>query len=212
MGDRLRKPFLFIFFILALAGCSSGGSGNSITVSGGDSAMVPSSQQKIVFAGGSSIARGNWSAYFGIPIENDGVSGRESSGLLNAIAGYVASKPDKIFIMIGANDILNRHESILIADISAIIGKIKAASPKTQIFIHSILPVNNNFSNSLIEFYNVQIQSLCNTNNVTFISLYNQFKDSKTIIKLNYYLSDGIHLTEAGYQVWGNAIRGHVLS
>ncbi len=212
MEDLLKKPFLFISLILVLAGCSGGGSGNSVTISGGDAGTNAASKLKIVFAGGSSIARGNWSSYFGIPIENDGVSGLESWQLVNTIEGYVASKPDKIFIMIGANNILNRHEGVLVDNISTIIDIIRRTSPKTQIFIISMLPVKNDFSNALIESYNNQIQSLCNGKNVKFISIYGLFKDSKTIIKLNYYLSDGIHLNDAGYRVFADAIRGYVLS
>jgi lysophospholipase L1-like esterase len=214
MEDFLKKYFLSILLLLLLAGCGSSGPGNNNTDNGGGSVTfsASASQQKIVFAGGSSIARGNWSSYFGILIENDGVGGLESRGLVNAIKGYVASNPNKIFIMIGSNNILNRHESILVDDISTIIEIIRAVSPTTQIFIHSILPVNNTFSNGLIENYNNLIQSLCNAKNVKFISLYSLFKDSKTIIKLNYYQPDGIHLTDAGYQVWANVIREYVLS
>lgn len=134
MEDLLKKLFLFIILILVLAGCSGGGSGNNVTISGGGSGTNAASKQKIVFAGGSSIARGNWSAYFGITIHNRGVGGFESSDLLKNIAGYVASQPDKIFIMIGANNILNRHESVLISDISSIIDRIKTTSPGTKIF------------------------------------------------------------------------------
>lgn len=212
MTYPLIKFSLLILLVPVLAGCGGSGSGNSVTVSGGDSAVNGASQQKIVFVGASGIARGNWSSYFGISIENDGVSGRESWQLVPAIDGYVASNPDKIFIMIGVNNILNRHEDVLINDLSTIIDKIKRASSKTQIFIISMLPVNDTFSNSLIEVYNNQIQALCTSKNVQFISVYNLFKDSKTIIKLNYYLSDGIHLTDAGYKVFANAIKGYVFS
>lgn len=212
MEDLLKKPFLFIILILVLTGCSGGGSGNSVTISGGDSGINAASKQKIVFAGASSIARGNWSAYFGITIDNRGVGGFESSDLLKNITGYVASQPDKIFIMIGANNILNRHEGVLLNDISTIIRKIKVASPKTKIYIHSILPMKSVSSNQQIEFYNGRIQNICTNENVKFINIYNLFKSSSTIINLSYYVADGIHLTEAGYKVWADAIRGDVLS
>jgi lysophospholipase L1-like esterase len=211
MVHLFSKKFIYILPLI-LAGCGGSGSSSNITVSGGDSAIITASQQKIVFAGASTISRGNWSSYFGIPIENDGVFGLESWQLVNTIEGYVASKPDKIFVMIGSNNILNRHEGVLVGDISTIIDKIRTASPTTHIYILSILPVRDNFSDALIENYNNQIFSLCNGKNVKFVSLYNLFKSSATIITLNYYLPDGIHLTEAGYQVLANAIRGYVLS
>jgi hypothetical protein len=206
-----KKYFLYIIFFLVFAGCGGGGSGNGVTVSGGDSTAA-ASQQKIVFSGDSTISRGNWSSYFGIPIENDGVSGLESWQLVNTIEGYVAFKPDKIFIAIGGNNILNRHEGVLVSDVTTIIDKIWKASPTTKIIILSILPVKSDFSNALIENYNNQIFSLCNGKNVKFKSVYGLFKNSSTIINLKYYLGDGVHLNDAGYQVYADAIRSDVLS
>lgn len=206
-----KKYFSYIIFILVFAGCGGGGSGNGVTVSGGDSTAA-ASQQKVVFAGDSTISRGNWSSYFGIPIENDGVSGLESWQLVNTIEGYVASKPDKIFIVIGGNNILNRHEGVLVGDISTIIDKIRRASPTTNIIILSILPVKDNFSNALIENYNNQIYSLCSGKSVKFKSVYSLFKSSSTIINLKYFLGDGIHLNDAGYQLYADTIRSDVLS
>jgi lysophospholipase L1-like esterase len=202
----LWMGFLLVLFI---GGCSSSGSGTS--QSGGGSTNVSSSQQKIVFTGASTIARGDWSSYFGITIDNLGVGGIESTDLKNSIEGQVASKPNKIFIAIGTNNILNRHEGALISDLSAIIDKIKAASPTTKIYIISILPVRDSFSCALIERYNSQIESLCNSKNVKFIYIYNLFKTS-TGINEAYYQADGLHLTAAGYRVYADAIRSYVLS
>jgi lysophospholipase L1-like esterase len=206
-----KKYFLYIIFVLVFASCGGGGSGNGVTVSGGD-ATAAASQQKIVFSGDSTISRGNWSSYFGFPIENDGVSGLESWQLVNTIEGYVASKPNKIVIAIGGNNILNRHEGVLVGDICTIIDKIRTVSPATRIFILSILPVKDNFSCTLIESYNNQIYSYCSVKNVKFISVYGLFKSSSTIINLKYYLGDGVHLNDAGYQVYVDAIRSDVLS
>lgn len=210
-GEAMKKLCLSIFLTLILTGCGGGGASNSVTVSGGGSQMVPV-EQKIVFTGASSIARGNWSSYFGIPVENDGVSGIESGQLVNTISGQVKSKPDKIFIMIGGNNILNRHEGVLLGDISTIVDRIRETSKNTRIYIHSLLPIKDNSANALIESYNNQIQSLCAAKDVKFLSIYSLFKSSPTIINPNYYIADGIHLTDAGYKAWANAIKDQVLS
>jgi lysophospholipase L1-like esterase len=201
--------WMILLLVVGIGGCSSSGSGTS--QSGGGSTDTSSSQQKIIFTGASTIARGDWSSYFGIPIENRAVGGIESTELKNNIEGQVASKPQRIFISIGTNNILNRHDGVLINDISAIIDKIKTASPSIKIYIISILPVRDTFACTLIERYNDQIQSLCNSKNVKFISVYNLFKTS-TGINETYYQADGIHLTPAGYHVLADAIRSHVLS
>jgi len=206
----MDKISLWMVFLLVLCagGCSSSGSG---TTSGGSSASASSSQQKIVFTGASTIARGDWSSYFGIPIDNKAVGGIESTALKYTIEGQVASKPNKIFISIGTNDILCRHEDGLVDNITAIIAKIKLVSPATRIYFMSMLPVKDPFYCMLIERYNPQIESICNSRGVTFISIYNLFKTS-TGINETYYQADGVHLTPEGYQVYANAIRSYVLS
>jgi len=206
--DKIALWMVFLL-VLSVGGCSSSGSGT--TQSGGGSTNASSSQQKIVFAGGSTIARGDWSSYFGIPIDNRGVGGMESWQLVDSIDGYVASKPNKIFISIGMNNILNRHEGVLVNNISTIIDKIRTASPATKIYIMSMLPVKDTFSCALIEIYNNQIESLCHSKNVTFISVYSLFKTS-TGINEAYYQADSLHLNADGYQVLANAIRSYVLS
>jgi lysophospholipase L1-like esterase len=206
----MNQKLLSIILILFLTSCGGGGGGN-VTVSGGGSSVNASSAQKIAFVGASTIAWGNWSAYFEIPIENDGVAGRESWQLVPAMDGYIASQPDKLFLMIGLNNILSRHEGVLINDISTIIDKIRTTSPKTQIIILSMLPVKDNFTRSLVEVYNNQIQSLCNVRNVKFINLYNLFMNSGNV-NLTYFRSDGIHPNDSGYQALANTLKGYVLS
>ena len=206
--DKLSL-WMILLLVVGMGGCS--GSGSGTTQSGGSSTNASSSQQKIVFTGASTIARGDWNSYFGILIENRAVGGIESTELKNNIEGQVTSKPNKIFIAIGTNDILNRHEAFLISSISTIIDKIKTASPATKIYVISILPTRDTFICSLIERYNDQIESLCRSKNVTFISVYRLFKTSNGINE-TYYQTDGIHLTPAGYQVYADAIRGNVLS
>jgi lysophospholipase L1-like esterase len=205
--DKLSL-WMILLLVVGLGGCSSG---SGTTQSGGSSTNASSSQQKIVFTGASTIARGDWSSYFGISIDNKAVGGIESTELKNNIEGQVASKPNKIFLSIGTNNILNRHEGVLISDISSIIDKIKTASPTTKIYFMSILPIRDTFSCTLVEMYNPQIESKCNSRGVTFISIYSLFKTSSGINE-TYYLTDGIHLTDAGYQVYANAIRSYVFS
>jgi hypothetical protein len=210
-----RKKFFLILFcviILSLSGCGGGSSG-SVTASGGGSALNEAqTSQKIIFAGDSAAGRGNWSAYFGFPIENKGIDGLESSQLANMIEGFAASKPNKIFITIGGNNVFNRREGSVAGDVDMIIARIRLVSPDTQIFFHSILPVKFEAMNGTIERTNDQIQSVCNGRGVRFILIYNLFRNSSTAINTKYYSTDGIHLNEAGYQLWANTIRPLIFS
>ncbi len=201
--------WMILLLVVGIGGCSGSGSGTS--QSGGGSADPASSQQKIVFTGASTIARGDWNFYFGVPIENRAVGGIESGELKNTIESQVASKPDKIFFSIGTNDILNRHEAFLISNISAIIDKIRTVSPSTRIHIISLLPVKDTFACTLIERYNEQIVSLCHSKNVKYIFIYNLFKTSGGINE-TYYQTDGLHLTPEGYRLFAEALLSYVLS
>jgi lysophospholipase L1-like esterase len=207
-----KKFFLILFCLIILAGCGGGSSG-SVTASGGGSTTDASvTQQKIIFAGDSAAGRGNWSSYFGFPIENKGIDGLESSQLASMIEGFVASKPNKIFITIGGNNVFNRREGSVAGDVDMIIARIRLVSPDTQIFFHSILPVKFNDMNGTIEVCNSLIQAVCNMRGVRFISIYGLFKSPTTVINTKYYTPDGIHLNEAGYQLWANTIRPLIFS
>ena len=203
-----KKYFLLFLSLLISAGCGGGSSGGG-TASGGSSASVDAAvaQQKIIFAGDSAAGRGNWSSYFGFPIENKGIDGLESSQLANMVEGFVASKPNKIFITIGGNNVFNRREGSVSADVDMIIARIRLVSPDTQIFFHSILPVKFEAMNGTIEVCNNQIQAVCNMRGVRFISIYGLFKSPTTVINAKYYTQDGIHLNDAGYRVWAEAIK-----
>jgi hypothetical protein len=208
----LYTGLLIFLFVLILTGCGGGGSGSNVTVSGGGYTANAASQQKIIFAGDSAAGRCQWSSYFGFPIENRGVDGQESSQLVNLIQGMVTSKPEKIFITTGGNDVFNRRENLVAGDVDMIIAEIRRTSPSTKIFFHSILPIKTDAINGTIERVNDQVQAVCNGRGVRFISTYNLFKSSTTVINLKYYTADGIHLNEAGYKVWADFIKGDVLS
>jgi lysophospholipase L1-like esterase len=203
-----RRTFIRLglmdFLLLLTAAC--GGNGGSSSNGNGRP------QQKIVFTGASTISRFDWGAYFRIPITNCAQSGIESRQLSNTIASQVSSKPDKLFFLIGTNNILNRHESDLDADIPAIINTVRSVSRATAIFCISMLPVRDAFSCGLMEIYNNRIQSVCNSMGVKFLSRYSMFKSSSTIIEEKYYIGDGIHLNDTGYQLLADSIRGDVMS
>jgi hypothetical protein len=202
---KKKFPKFLVVGIACLAVLACGSSG-SVTMSGGGT------PQKVVFAGASTIAYWNPNYGAAVNLEKYGVVGRESAGLVNEIEGYVASGPDKVFVMIGANDVMNRHEGALVENITAIIEKIRKVSPQSRIYYIAMNPVNNATHCRLMEIYNDRLQNLCGQKSVTFLSLYNLFKDPTTIIKLNLYRSDGIHLNEDGYKIFSNSLKGSVLN
>ena len=187
---------------------------------------VPIGKNKIVFLGNSIMqGGGNWNdRYKSNNIVNRGISGDYTAGILKRLDEIIFYKPNSVFLMIGINEFFadnsekpevnpeNVAKNILkIADI------ITKHSPKTKVFIHTILPINNDQYikikevdyNFLQDNYKPSIYSqIKETNSILelngryeVIDLHSIFIDEA--LKLNSKLSsDGVHLNENGYNLW----------
>lgn len=180
---------------------------------------LPNSSDEIIFLGNSITDGGNWTELFGdLRIKNRGISGDITDGILNRLDEVTESNPLKIFIMIGINDlskgkttqeILNNYEIILDSIISS--------SPSTEIFVESVLPVNNNFTQfkkhyaraDSVLILNKKLEKLAANKNQTYIDLYSSFLDDEG--KLNSNLTeDGLHLNGKAYLLWKSLVEDYV--
>lgn len=172
-------------------------------------------QNGIIFLGNSLTQGGDWAAWFPkYKPANRGISGDNTAGVLARLNEITESKPAKIFLMIGINDISQNYKNdYLCKNFEKIIRGILTESPETTIYIQSILPVNNDFrrydrlinKEKQIITLNNRLIKLCNKENIIFVNLYPLFILNKN--KLNpAYTTDGLHLNEKGYQVWVKAI------
>jgi lysophospholipase L1-like esterase len=89
------------------------------------------------------------------------------------------------------------------------IGRIQNGSPKTTIYLQTLLPVNNEFTqfknhynkDNHILYINAQLKLLAATYSVKIIDLYPHFLDKNG--KLDKTLTeDGLHLNIEGYKRW----------
>ena len=188
---------------------------------------------KIVFLGNSiTEAGGNWNERFNVTnAVNRGITGDYTTSLrarLNEIYYY---KPLKVFLLIGINDIFDgvvpyipeETPKNIAQNILTIVDSIKFHSKETDIFIHTILPVNEEEYRINRGFYpehkypiekqikeiNTQILNLGNSGNYNIIDLHELFvneegKMTKELAK------DGLHLNQNGYEKWCEHIKGIV--
>jgi lysophospholipase L1-like esterase len=85
-----------------------------------------------------------------------------------------------------------------ILNLKIIVEKIKTKSPKTTVYIESVLPMKND--QALIDTLNKAIRILCNTHKISFINLDPVFlKDG---LNPKYDFGDGVHLNSKGYFAW----------
>ncbi len=182
-------------------------------------------QNYTIFVGDSLTAYGNWAERFPESLlSNDGISGDTTGGVLNRINNIDPEKPDRIFIMVGINDLIRGYNSsAIIANYTTILGSINNNSPSTKIYILSVLPVNygayNKTDPTMRKVDNNQITDLNNNlsqisknyDDSEFINLYPYFIDSQGDLQANLTI-DGIHLSPQGYEIWANLIKNYMMN
>ncbi len=180
---------------------------------------LPVTQNDIIFLGNSITDGSEWNELFQDQrIKNRGISGDHTIGVLNRLDEIIQRKPSKVFLMIGINDLRNGMQpDSLVRNIFWIHSIIKYHSPKTKLYVQSLLPVNENFgkfvthTNKKAEI--LEVNRLLQTNEAfssyTYIDLFTSFCDSTGRLNKK-YTNDGLHLTGAGYIKWKEEI-GHVV-
>lgn len=165
----------------------------------------------VIFAGDSITEYGPFDEYFhNTLILNRGIGGDVAEGLYARIAEILSHHPQKIFIMIGINDInrgITKEKSLEFY--TKIINSIKHEVPNCEIYVESVLPVTKLVELDKIAQYNKSLKTLCESKNVRYIDLYSIFfKDGHVNEEL--LCEDGVHLNGNGYKIWVSVISNYV--
>ncbi|MFV5703326.1 GDSL-type esterase/lipase family protein [Flavobacterium sp. XS2P12] len=175
--------------------------------------IEPIVKGKIIFLGNSLTEFGDWQKLLNdTSIINRGIAGDNTFGVINRLEDIINLQPKKIFIEIGINDISqNIPVEIIVSNITSIVKILKEKSPKTKVYVYSILPTNDNVKNNypdafnknnVVSLVNLQLQREAKRIKFTYIDLSTIFKDKKNNLNLVYADSDGLHLNGLGYQTW----------
>jgi lysophospholipase L1-like esterase len=148
---------------------------------------------------------------FGNPnIKNRGIGGDDTDGVLERLDEVTESKPAKIFIMIGTNDLAyGKTVEYVIENYKKILAQIKQQTPNTKVYIQSVLPVDYDihYTRPIADIMEInrQLQELSKENNLVYIDLFSLFKTDKNKLNSDYSL-DGLHPNGKGYEVWKEEI------
>ena len=177
---------------------------------------LPDTPNEIVMLGNSITDGCEWSELFQNPnVKNRGISGDITEGVLYRLEEVTRSKPAKVFLLIGINDLSrNIAADTVYRNICKIATEIQSASPETQVFVQSILPVNPAFSKfskhigktpEVLEI-NKKLKEWCAANKVHFVNLFDSFTEAGTDYLNPDFTNDGLHLTANGYLKWAEII------
>jgi lysophospholipase L1-like esterase len=166
---------------------------------------------KILFLGNSITEMGNFKKLLGDSgVVNRGIGGDITFGIMQRLDEVTRFKPSKLFLLIGINDLYKKiPEDVVLENMFLIISRIHKGSPNTQVFVHSILPVNKSFKNfpkgydlmENISVINTQLSKISKRFNYTYVDLYKEFTDKEGNLNAG-YSRDGLHLNDAGYKLW----------
>ena len=173
----------------------------------------------IVFIGNSITNGAEWNELFPQKrVKNRGISGDTSEGVFDRLDAVVKGKPAKIFILIGVNDISREIKvETIVLNMKQIVEKIQKESPKTKIYIQSIVPVNPDFEMfkghmkpELIKEINQFYQNIAQEYKVNYIDLYSHFLEDGTDKMNKKYTNDGLHLLGEGYLLWREIVKPYL--
>lgn len=179
--------------------------------------QLPVGKKDIIFVGNSITNGAEWCELFNNKrIKNRGVSGDTVEGVLDRLTPITDGKPKKVFLMIGVNDLIRGKSPDSIAMIiEKIIIKIKQDTPKTKLYLQSVLPANRNFkenvlSQDAVRGMNERLMKIALAQQITYVDLFSHFKAENSDGMNLKYSNDGLHLMGEGYLLWRKIIMPYV--
>ena len=156
---------------------------------------------EIMMLGDSITDEGEWSELWGKVVQNRGISGDTTTGVLDRL--YTLNPNTKrVFIMIGVNDIMRGvSEDIVFENYKKILKFFQ--DKNIEVIIQSTLYIGEsrkqNF-NVKIEKLNQNLEEFAKSNKIVFINLNPIFAPQKTLLKS--FTKDDLHLNADAYKLW----------
>ncbi|MFN0216190.1 MAG: GDSL-type esterase/lipase family protein [Saprospiraceae bacterium] len=169
--------------------------------------------RSIVFLGDSQTEQAEWSELFpeGPPVLNRGISGDFSEGVMERLPEILRHKPLKVFLLIGVNDLIFGNSVSEIESVyRSIVQKIRSESPDTELFLQSLLPINNEIrnagaTNDKITELNTRVLQIAHDFAIPYLDIATPLKDADGNLAAK-FTEDGLHLNGLGYLVWKKEI------
>lgn len=180
-------------------------------------AKLPQREHCIIFLGDSQIQQAEWHEMFGDEpmVLNRGITGDYTAGVLERLGEVLRHKPLKIFLLIGVNDLVAGKK---VAEIEgyyrSIVQRTRSESPDSELFLLSVLPVNNDvrkvgLENDRINELNERIRQIAKDFALPFIDLYTPLSDADGKLAAK-FTDDGLHLNGLGYVVVKHEMGGMI--
>lgn len=217
----MNRLCTLLLFVMSTMGCIAQ-SDHYATKLMDFSKMRPIDSTDVVMIGSSRTEyAGDWNVLLKAKhIRNRGIAGDNIAGINKRLSSILMGKPRMVFLMLGADDIINGMsvEAAFLQSVN-VINRIRKASPSTKLFVQSELPINESFQqlNGLegktdqIAQYNVRLRHYCQRHGISYINLFRDFVRHGTNQMRMELTQDGLHLTPFGYKLWAFNLRKYLV-
>jgi lysophospholipase L1-like esterase len=176
--------------------------------------LSPPPPRPLLFTGSSSIRMwtGLAAAFPGQPVLNRGFGGSEMSDLLHYYERVIRPyNPSLLFVYEGDNDLASGlTPAAVAASCSNLVARLKQDLPDTHTVFLAVKPSPSRIG--LLDAQrdlNARLRALADAEpSVSFVDVFSPMLDATGIPRPELYLSDRLHMTAAGYEVWRFVIQG----
>ncbi len=141
-------------------------------------------------------------------VEEDGTS---------LLAKLSASKPKKIYVMLGMNEALKwSNEENIMRKYNSVVDSLKLENPDAVIYIQSMLPISrekeekSKIDNAFIHHLNENLRKMAEAKHICYVDVYKAVTDSEGYL-LDELTSDGVHLGVEGCKRWADYLKTHAV-
>ena len=154
---------------------------------------------------------GDWGQRLGEgTVKNRGIAGDVTAGVLRRLGEIGYYQPTAVFLEIGINDLFNDQSTpdYVAGTIRAIASALRQASPRTRVYVQTILPTTTEKLVPKIKQTNELLRRGAGKD-YRLVDTHRLFADEHDLMKKE-LTRDGVHLTEAGYQRWAAHLKRYV--
>jgi len=182
---------------------------------------LPADSNAVIFLGNSLTQYFELAEFFpGVRAKNRGVHGDLMEKVLLRLSPIIASKPKKIFIELGVNDIEQEvPKDKFLGMYDRLLDTLKSTCPATKIYVQSLFPVADTSlylptsycspkMNRSINIMNKELRGLAKEKSCTFIDVHDRFLLKGELNPV--YSVDGVHLSGEGYVLWTKLLKPYV--
>ena len=164
----------------------------------------------IAFLGDSLTHNARWELLFpDRATRNFGIGGERSEHLLLRLDPLISIRPEKMFILIGSNDLAaGRTVEEVCTDVESLLERLQSALPGCPLYLQTVIPRSRKLAERIREL-NRRYAEIAARRGVPLIDLFPALDDGAGLLKKE-YTYDAIHLTGAGYRVWRDILEPHI--